>query len=69
MRIYQDGVCSNVGTTVSKECWNIAKYKGFTKKFKIFLRLLKTVKPTLFEYWTNEDLENLLKKCEVLARE
>lgn len=58
-----------VGNTVYKECWNIARHNEFSKKFKEFLKLLKMVKSTLFEYWTTEDLEKLVKKSEDIARE
>jgi hypothetical protein len=68
-RIYADGKYKQDGKAARKECWIIAKYPDFSKKFKHFLRILKIVIPTLFEYWTTEDLENLLKKSEALARE
>ncbi|KAL4459835.1 hypothetical protein ABPG74_003361 [Tetrahymena malaccensis] len=57
-----------VGLSLTKEIWKLGGFEDFMEKFKYFLKILKKVKPMIFEGWTPKQLNTLLLEAEEAAQ-
>ncbi|EAR90821.1 hypothetical protein TTHERM_00142280 (macronuclear) [Tetrahymena thermophila SB210] len=57
-----------VGQSLTKEIWRLGMFEDFMDKFKYFLKILKKVKPMIFEGWTPKQLNILLMEAEEAAQ-
>ncbi|KAL4506654.1 hypothetical protein ABPG72_000225 [Tetrahymena utriculariae] len=57
-----------VGLSLTKEIWKLGAFEDFMEKFKYFLKILKKVKPMIFEGWNSKQLNVLLLEAQEAAQ-